>query len=132
MKNRLYVGGLAWATTDEGLATAFAQAGEVVSAKVITDRETNRSRGFGFVEMKDEAGAQKAIEMLNGKDLDGRTLTVNVAREMEARPPRSGGFDRGPRDFHHQGGSDFRSGGGHRTGGFNKSRGGSGFRSGSR
>lgn len=138
MKNRLYIGGLAWATTEDGLAQAFSQAGEVVSVKIIIDRETNRSRGFGFVEMKTEEMAQKAIEMFNGKDLDGRTLTVNIAREMEARPPRQGGFDRGPRDFGRQGGgSDFRNGG-HRGGGFgggNRSggrTGGSGFRSGSR
>lgn len=137
MKNRLYVGGLAWATTDDGLAQAFSQAGEVLTAKVITDRETGRSRGFGFVEMKDEAGAQKAIEMFNGQQLDGRVLTVNIAREMEDRPPRQGGFDRGTRDFNHQGGGGFRggsSGGSRGFGGGSGGRrsGGSGFRSGSR
>lgn len=134
MKNRLYIGGLAWATTDEGLATAFAKAGEVVSAKVITDRETNKSRGFGFVEMKTEEMAQKAIEMWNGADLDGRNLTVNVAREMEARAPRQGGFDRGPRDFNRGGGGfggNSRDGGGFSRGG-GRQGGRSGFRSGSR
>lgn len=100
MNNKLYVGGLAWATTDDGLAQAFSSAGNVTSAKVITDRMSGRSRGFGFVEMASEEEAQKAIEMFHGKDLDGRVLTVNVAKPMEDRPAgNSRGFDRGPRDF---------------------------------
>jgi RNA recognition motif-containing protein len=86
MATKLYVGGVAYATTDQGLQDAFAQAGNVVSAKIIMDRMTNRSRGFGFVEMATEEEAQKAIELWNGKELDGRTLTVNEARPMEERP----------------------------------------------
>ncbi len=76
----LYVGGLSFDTTDDGLKTFFEQAGTVESASIITDRESGRSRGFGFVEMATEAEGRKAIEDLNGKMLDGRTLTVNEAR----------------------------------------------------
>ncbi len=76
----LYVGGLSFDTTEDGLRTFFEQAGTVESASVITDRDSGRSRGFGFVEMATEADAHKAIEDLNGKTLDGRTLTVNEAR----------------------------------------------------
>ncbi len=76
----LYVGGLSFDTTDDGLGTFFEQAGTVESAKVITDRESGRSRGFGFVEMATDDEGRKAIEELNGKMLDGRTLTVNEAR----------------------------------------------------
>lgn len=96
MAKKLYVGGLSYSTTDEGLRTAFGQAGTVESASVIIDRMSGRSRGFGFVEMATDDDATKAIEMWNGKELDGRTLTVNEARPMA---PRSGGgdFQRGPR-----------------------------------
>ena len=80
MAKNLYVGGLSFDTTDDGLRTFFEQAGTVESASVITDRDSGRSRGFGFVEMTTEAEASKAIEELNGKMLDGRTLTVNEAR----------------------------------------------------
>ncbi len=76
----LYVGGLSFDTTDDGLGTFFEQAGTVESAKVITDRDSGRSRGFGFVEMATDDEGRKAIEELNGKMLDGRTLTVNEAR----------------------------------------------------
>src|SRR3990170_3183404 len=76
----LYVGGLSFDTTDDGLKTFFEQAGTVESASIITDRDSGRSRGFGFVEMATEAEGRKAIEDLNGKMLDGRTLTVNEAR----------------------------------------------------
>ena len=76
----LYVGGLSFDTTDDGLRTFFEQAGTVESARVITDRDSGRSRGFGFVEMATEDEGRKAIEELNGKMLDGRTLTVNEAR----------------------------------------------------
>ncbi len=86
MAKNLYVGGLSFDTTDDGLRTFFEQAGTVESASVITDRDSGRSRGFGFVEMTTEAEASKAIEELNGKMLDGRTLTVN-----EARPRKEGG-----------------------------------------
>lgn len=80
MNNRLYIGGLPYRSTVEELKAHFAQAGAVNDAQIITDRMTGRSRGFGFVEMADEAGANSAIEMFNGKDFGGRTLTVNMAR----------------------------------------------------
>ena len=85
MAKKLYVGGLSYSTTQDGLQKAFEQAGSVVSAVVITDRMTGRSKGFGFVEMASEDEANAAIEMWNGKELDGRTLTVNEARPMEPR-----------------------------------------------
>ena len=85
----LYVGGLSFDTTDDGLKTFFEQAGTVESASVITDRDSGRSRGFGFVEMATEAEASKAIEDLNGKMLDGRTLTVNEARPRTEKGGRS-------------------------------------------
>jgi cold-inducible RNA-binding protein len=85
---RLFVGSLSWNTTDETLAEAFAQAGTVESAKVITDRDSGRSKGFGFVEMATVEEAQKAIDMFNGKELDGRTLTVNFAKPMADRDDR--------------------------------------------
>lgn len=87
MATKLYVGNLAYGTTSDGLRDAFAQAGNVISASVLSDKMSGRSRGFGFVEM-DEADAAKAIEMWNGKDLDGRKLRVNEARPMTERPPR--------------------------------------------
>lgn len=88
MAKKLYVGGLSYNTTDDALAEAFSQAGSVVSAKVMTDKMTGRSRGFGFVEMASDEEADKAIEMWNQKELDGRTVTVNEARPMGDRPPR--------------------------------------------
>lgn len=95
MGNKLYVGGLSYDTTDDGLKEAFAKAGEVTSARVMRDRETNRSRGFGFVEYANEADAAKGIEMWNGKELDGRTLRVNEARPMEPRGQGGRGGGRG-------------------------------------
>ena len=92
MAKKLYVGGLPYATTDAELADAFSQAGTVQSATIIMDRMSGRSKGFGFVEMATDEEAQKAIDMWNGKDFGGRTLTVNEARPMEARAPRSGGY----------------------------------------
>ncbi len=80
MSMNLYVGGLSFDTSDDGLKTFFEQAGTVESARIITDRDSGRSRGFGFVEMATEDEGRKAIEELNGKTLDGRTLTVNEAR----------------------------------------------------
>ena len=80
MAQKLFVGGLPYRTTGDELRDAFAQAGEVTSASIVTDRETGRSRGFGFIEMADAAGAQSAISMWNGKEFDGRTLTVSEAR----------------------------------------------------
>ncbi|HZZ99595.1 MAG TPA: RNA-binding protein [Candidatus Paceibacterota bacterium] len=104
LAKRLYVGNLSFDTTDEGLREAFAQAGEVTSATVMKDKMTGRSRGFGFVEMATDDAANGAIEMWNGKELDGRALTVNEARPMTERPPRrnggfGGGFGRGPRTY---------------------------------
>ena len=86
----LFIGSLAYATTDESLEAFFATIGPVKSARVITDRDTNRSKGFGFVEFEDEANNQKAIDELNGKELDGRAINVTVARPREDKP-RDGG-----------------------------------------
>ena len=80
MAQKLFVGGIAFGTTDEGLHRFFGQAGEVTSASVVMDRDTGRSRGFGFVEMKDAEGAQRAVATLNGRDLDGRSLKVELAK----------------------------------------------------
>lgn len=88
MSAKLYVGGIPYTSTNDSLRDAFAQAGAVTSATIIMDKMTGRSKGFGFVEMATEDDAKKAIEMWNGKDFEGRTLTVNEARPMEARPPR--------------------------------------------
>lgn len=93
-EKKLYIGGLAYATTDDSLKAGFSAAGTVVSAKVIIDRATNRSKGFGFVEMSTPEEATKAIELLNGKEFDGRTIKVSEARPQEPRAPR-GGFDGG-------------------------------------
>lgn len=95
MAKKLYVGGLSYDTTQDTLKSTFAQAGTVETATIITDKMSGRSKGFGFVEMATEAEAQKAIEMFNGKELDGRTLTVNEARPQEPRAPRGGGFGGG-------------------------------------
>jgi len=99
MAKKLYVGGLPYSTTEDSLKTAFAQAGAVESAVIIMDKMSGRSKGFGFVEMTNDDDAAKAIEMFNGKDFEGRTLTVNEARPMTERPPRrtggGGGFNRG-------------------------------------
>ena len=83
MAKKLYVGGLSYNTTEATLKETFAAAGTVESATIIIDKMTNRSKGFGFVEMSTEDEAKKAIEMINGKELDGRTLTVNEAKPME-------------------------------------------------
>jgi len=85
---KLYVGGLPYSTKEQSLADAFAKAGEVVSAVIIMDKMTGRSKGFGFVEMATDEGAKAAIEMWNGKDFEGRKLTVNEARPKEERPAR--------------------------------------------
>lgn len=89
MAKKLFVGGLAWATTDDGLRNAFAAIGTVESASVITDKFSGKSKGFGFVEMSTEEEAQKAVEELNGKEIDGRAVTVSEARPMTERPPRA-------------------------------------------
>jgi RNA recognition motif-containing protein len=91
MAMKLYVGGLAYATTSEELNDLFVAFGTVLSAEVIIDRATNRSKGFGFVEMENDTEAQTAVSELNGKSFAGRTITVNEARPMEKREPRSFG-----------------------------------------
>lgn len=91
MVKKLYVGGLPYATTDDQLKDAFAQAGTVESATILMDKMTGRSKGFGFVEMSTEEEAQKAIDMWHGKDFGGRLLTVNEARPREDRPRTGGG-----------------------------------------
>jgi len=106
MNNKLYVGGLSYDTTDEELKNYFGGAGTVVSASIIMDREINRSRGFGFVEMSSEEEANKAIEMFNEKDFAGRSLTVNIAK------PKTEGGDRPRRSFGGGGGGGNRDRGG--------------------
>ncbi|HRH26169.1 MAG TPA: RNA-binding protein [Candidatus Paceibacterota bacterium] len=88
MVKKLYVGGLPYSTTEDQLNEAFSKAGSVVSAAIIMDKMTGRSKGFGFVEMADDAAAQAAIDMYDSKDFDGRRLTVNEARPKEDRPRR--------------------------------------------
>ena len=91
MGNKLYVGNLPYTVRDEDLQQAFGAYGSVNSAKVMMERDTGRSKGFGFVEMGNDAEAQAAVEGMNGQSLGGRSLVVNEARPMEARPPRTGG-----------------------------------------
>jgi len=94
MATKLFVGSLAFSATDDDLAQFFASAGTVVSAKVVIDRDTNRSKGFGFVEMSSDAEAKKAIEQLDGKELSGRAINVSEARPREDRPRRDFGGNR--------------------------------------
>ena len=112
MGNKLYVGNLAYSVRDESLQEAFSQFGTVTSAKVMMDRETGRSKGFGFVEMASDAEAQSAINGMNGQPLEGRAIVVNVARPREERP---GGFGGGGFGGGRSGGGGF--GGGGRSGG---------------
>lgn len=93
MAQNLFIGNLAYATNDDSLSAFFAELGEVESARVITDRETDRSRGFGFVQYKDESLNQTAVDKLNGKELDGREINVSIAKPKEDRPRRDN--DRG-------------------------------------
>ena len=86
-KNKLFVGSLPWSTTNDTLSGLFSTYGEITEAIIITDRATGRSKGFGFVTFKNEADAQKALEM-NGKEVEGRAIVVNVAKPREARPDR--------------------------------------------
>ena len=116
MGNKLYVGNLPYSVRDSDLEQSFSQFGAVTSAKVMMERDTGRSKGFGFVEMGSDAEAQATIGGMNGQPLGGRNIVVNEARPMEPRPPRSGGY----------GGGD-RSGGGGAGGG--RSGGDGGFRS---
>lgn len=92
MTKKLFVGGLSWGTTDETLRSVFEEFGPVTEARVITDRDTGRSRGFGFVGFDSQEDADKAEEAMNGAELDGRTIRVNAA---EDKPPRGGGGGRG-------------------------------------
>jgi len=128
MGNKLYVGNLAYSVRDDDLQQAFAQFGTVSSAKVMMDRDTGRSKGFGFVEMGSDAEAQSAINGMNGQALDGRALVVNEARPREERPGgfgggggRSGGFGGGGRSggggYGGGGGGGYGGGGGGRSGG---------------
>jgi len=114
MGNRLYVGNLTFSTTEHVLRDAFASIGEVTEATVVSDRETGRSRGFGFVVMGTDALAQEAISQMNGYMLDGRPLRVN---EAEERKPRGGGGGGGGRGFGGGGGGGYGGGGGGRSGG---------------
>ncbi len=91
MGNKLYVGNLPYSVRDSDLEQAFSQFGSVTSAKVMMERDTGRSKGFGFVEMASDAEAQSAINGMNGQPMGGRSIVVNEARPMEPRPPRSGG-----------------------------------------
>ena len=127
MGNKLYVGNLAYSVRDDSLLQAFAQFGTVTSAKVMMDRETGRSKGFGFVEMASDAEAQAAINGMNGQPLEGRALIVNIARPREERPGGfgggggygggGGGSRGGPRSPYGSGGGGGRSGGGGYGGG---------------
>jgi hypothetical protein len=134
MGNKLYVGNLPYSVRDDDLQQAFSAFGQVTSAKVMMERDTGRSKGFGFVEMGSDAEAQAAIEGMHGQALGGRNVVVNEARPMEARPPRSGGGGfGGPRG----GGGGFGGGGGYGGGrreggggyGGGEGGGGGGFRS---
>ena len=113
MGNKLYVGNLPYSVRDQDLEQAFGQFGAVTSAKVMMERDTGRSKGFGFVEMGSDAEAQAAIGGMNGQPLGGRSIVVNEARPMEPRPPRSGGFGGGGGGY----GGGGRSGGGRDGGG---------------
>lgn len=97
MAKKLYVGGLPYSTNEDSLRAAFEKAGAVESATIIMDKMTGRSKGFGFVEMVNDADADKAITMWNGQELEGRRLTVNEARPMQPRQERSSGGDYGHR-----------------------------------
>jgi len=111
VSQNLFIGSLAYSTTDDSLRDFFAGIGAIKSAKVIVDRDANRSKGFGFVEFEDEANNQKAVDELNGKELDGRPITVSLARPREERPRRDfggGGNDRGGNDRGGNGGGSFR------------------------
>ncbi|KAG7636973.1 Glycine-rich RNA-binding protein 7 [Arabidopsis thaliana] len=129
---RCFVGGLAWATDDRALETAFAQYGDVIDSKIINDRETGRSRGFGFVTFKDEKAMKDAIEGMNGQDLDGRSITVNEAQSRGSggggghRGGGGGGYRSGGGGGYSGGGGSYGGGGGRREGGGGYSGGGGG------
>ncbi|HEY1103054.1 MAG TPA: RNA-binding protein [Burkholderiaceae bacterium] len=124
MGKKLYVGNLPYSVRDSDLEQSFGQFGTVTSAKVMMERDTGRSKGFGFVEMGTDAEAQAAVSGMNGQSLGGRSVVVNEARPMEERPPRSGGFGGGG------GGGGYGGGGGRSGGGGGYGGGGGGGRSG--
>ena len=125
MGNKLYVGNLPYGVRDADLEQAFSQFGSVTSAKVMMERDTGRSKGFGFVEMGSDAAAQEAINGMNGQSLGGRNVVVNEARPMESRPPRTGGYGGG-------GGGGYGGGGGGYGGGRREGSGGGGYGGGRR
>ncbi len=134
MGKKLYVGNLAYSVRDNDLEQAFGEFGSIVSAKVMMERDTGRSKGFGFVEMGTDAEALAAVEAMNGHSLQGRALTVNEARPMEARPPRTGGGGYGGGGggggYGGGGGGGYGGGGGGRSGGGGGYGGGGGGRGG--
>jgi len=133
MGNKLYVGNLPYSVRDGDLEQAFGQFGAVTSAKVMMERDTGRSKGFGFVEMGSDAEAQAAISGMNGQPLGGRSVVVNEARPMEARPPRSGGYGGGNSGggYGNNPGGGYGGGpGGGRSGGYGGGNSGGGGRSG--
>ena len=127
MGNKLYVGNLAYSVRDDDLQQAFAQFGSVSSAKVMMDRDTGRSKGFGFVEMGSDAEAQSAINGMNGQALDGRAVVVNEARPREERPGGGGGYGGGGGGYGGGGGSRSSGGGGYGGGGGGSRSGGGGY-----
>jgi len=129
MGNKLYVGNLPYSVRDSDLEQSFGQFGSVTSAKVMMERDTGRSKGFGFVEMGSDAEALAAVEGMNGAPLGGRNLVVNEARPMEPRPPRTGGFGGGGGGYGGGGGGREGGGGGYGGGGGGREGGGGGFRS---
>jgi hypothetical protein len=128
MGNKLYVGNLPYSVRDSDLEQSFGQFGSVTSAKVMMERDTGRSKGFGFVEMGSDAEALAAVEGMNGAPLGGRNLVVNEARPMEPRPPRTGGFGGGGG----YGGGGREGGGGYGGGGREGGGGGGGYGGGGR
>jgi hypothetical protein len=130
MGNKLYVGNLPYSVRDSDLEQAFSQFGAVTSAKVMMERDTGRSKGFGFVEMGNDAEAQAAVNGMNGQPLGGRSIVVNEARPMEARPPRSGGGGGGGGYGGGGGGGGYGGGGGGGRSGGGGYGGGGGGRSG--
>ena len=131
MGNKLYVGNLPYSVRDADLEQAFAEFGSVTSAKVMMERDTGRSKGFGFVEMGSDDEAQAAINGMNGQSLGGRNVVVNEARPMESRPPRTGGFGGGG-GYGGGGGGYGGGGGGYGGGGGRREGGGGGYGGGGR
>jgi cold-inducible RNA-binding protein len=115
--NKLYVGNLPYSFRDDDMHEAFSAFGSITSARVMMERDTGRSKGFGFVEMSNDAEAQAAIAGMNGHSVGGRALVVNEARPMEARPPRTGGYGGGGGSYGGGGGSGGGYGGGGGGGG---------------